>query len=227
MNSFKKLHQWLIIYIRAHSKSSKKIKKIKKNIEPVSDIKTEAKIITKKDWFPIALRHILKAEGGYVNDPDDPGGATNKGITQKTYNRWLTDNEIQPQDVRHIPYINVYNIYRERYWSKSSADVICDELNKPDLAIMLFDSAVNCGTKQSIKFLQRAVGARDDGYYGEKTHALVKATSEWYTIESLINHRMVYYDKIIKRNPRLEKFRRGWTIRVDRLEAELLSDETS
>ena len=63
------------------------------------------------ELFKKALKFVLKWEGGYVNDPDDKGGATNKGITQCTYNGWLKTKGLKPKDVKNITDVEVAQIY--------------------------------------------------------------------------------------------------------------------
>ena len=69
-----------------------------------------------KDLFKKALSFVLKWEGGYVNNPNDRGGATNKGITQNTYNSYLQSKGRPTKDVRYITDAEVEDIYYSRYW---------------------------------------------------------------------------------------------------------------
>ena len=63
------------------------------------------------ELFKKALKFVLKWEGGYVNNPNDKGGATNKGITQYTYNNWLKTHGLQPRNVKFITDDEVEQIY--------------------------------------------------------------------------------------------------------------------
>jgi len=96
------------------------------------------------DTFEKALKFTLQWEGGYVNNPNDSGGATNKGITQKTYNQFIethgTHNIHASTDVKNISAFEVSWIYKELYWNKIGADIL-----DPKLAIAAFDFAVNSG----------------------------------------------------------------------------------
>ena len=65
--------------------------------------------------FKTALNFVLKWEGGYVNNPNDKGGATNKGITQHTYNSWLKSLLLAPRDVRFITQEKGEQIYYQNY----------------------------------------------------------------------------------------------------------------
>lgn len=102
--------------------------------------------------FREALRFTLQFEGGKVNDPHDPGGRTNKGITQRTYDRWRLRQGQKAQSVYHITDEEVEAIYRRDYWTLAG----CEGLALP-LACVLFDSAVNYGPGAAKTFLDRAV----------------------------------------------------------------------
>src|SRR5690349_17054494 len=91
--------------------------------------------------FATALSFILKWEGGFVDDPDDRGGRTNKGITQRVYDAWR-DRQGQPRsDVRDIADADVQAIYQQNYWQPAS----CDQLREK-LDLVEFDTAVNMGS---------------------------------------------------------------------------------
>ena len=103
------------------------------------------------DLFKKALSFVLKWEGGYVNNPNDKGGATNKGITQGTYNNWLIAQGKSRKDVKFISQQEVEEIYYKNYWLKAS----CDKMSKV-FAVICFDTAVNMGVGRVKEFLQAA-----------------------------------------------------------------------
>ena len=113
-----------------------------------------------------ALKRVLVHEGGYVNDPRDPGGATMKGVTQRTYDGYRKRLGLPSRPVSQITSAEVGEIYRRQYW----AAVRGDEL-PAGIDYVLFDGAVNSGPVQSIKWLQRALGVSVDGVLGEATVA--------------------------------------------------------
>ena len=80
--------------------------------------------IEEKEIYNKALKFVLKWEGGYVNDPDDKGGATNKGITQGTYNGWLKSKGLQSKDVKFITSDEVAKIYYQNYWLKAKCNTM-------------------------------------------------------------------------------------------------------
>ena len=96
------------------------------------------------DTFSIALAEILRVEGGYVNDPRDSGKATNRGITQLTYDSWRMMQGLPPRSVKYIEDDEVEAIYREMYWDRVAAE--WDWKGHPGIALYLFDSAVQHGT---------------------------------------------------------------------------------
>lgn len=101
--------------------------------------------------FEKALKFVLKWEGGYSNHKDDVGGATNKGITQATYNTWLYSKGKNLKDVRNITDEEVKQIYYENYWLKAG----CDKMSEK-FAILAFDTAVNMGVSRVKPFLEYA-----------------------------------------------------------------------
>jgi len=93
--------------------------------------------------FDLALAHVLRWEGGYSNDPADPGGATNKGITQITYDEWRMERGLPARSVREMTDDEMRAIYAERYWYPVAAD--WDKRSHPGVALYLFDAAVQHG----------------------------------------------------------------------------------
>ncbi len=101
--------------------------------------------------FKKALKFVLKWEGGYVNNPNDKGGATNKGITQYTYNSWLKSHGLAFRDVRYITDSEVEQIYYKNYWLRAG----CDKMSSK-FALLAFDTAVNMGLARVNQFLKAA-----------------------------------------------------------------------
>ena len=104
-----------------------------------------------RELFKKALSFVLKWEGGYVNNPHDKGGATNKGITQGTYNGWLVSKGLQRKDVKFISQSEVEEIYYNNYWLKAG----CQKMSKI-FAVISFDTAVNMGVGRVQEFLKAA-----------------------------------------------------------------------
>lgn len=114
-----------------------------------------------------ALVHLLGNEGGFVDHPSDPGGATNFGITQNTAraNGYLGD-------MRSFTLAQAVEIYRKSYWAPIKADQLPDALR-----FHVFDAAVNSGPTQAVKWLQRAAGVTEDGVVGSQTLAAAAKVS--------------------------------------------------
>lgn len=106
--------------------------------------------------FHKALYFVLKWEGGYVNNPSDFGGETNKGITQATYNKLRIRLGINTQSVKKITDKEVESIYNNMYWLASG----CDKLPEK-LAMVHFNAAVNMGVKRANSFLQQCNNSTD------------------------------------------------------------------
>lgn len=115
-----------------------------------------------------ALAFVLRAEGGYVNNPADPGGATNYGITQATYDDYREDEDKPAQSVRLITKDEVARIYHTRYWRLCGAPALVAAA-KHRLAFVTFDWAVNAGVSRSQVYVQAVVGTTPDGMWGERT----------------------------------------------------------
>ena len=101
--------------------------------------------------FKKALKFVLKWEGGYVNNPNDLGGCTNKGITQNTYDEWLSSKGLAKKDVKNITDKEVEEIYYKNYWLKAG----CNNMSEK-FAILCFDTAVNMGVRRVSEFLKAA-----------------------------------------------------------------------
>lgn len=109
--------------------------------------------------FDEAFEIVVGTEGGYVDDPQDPGGETNWGISKRSY---------PGVDIKNLTKAAAKTIYLRDYWAKCR----CDDL--PGFwRLSVFDCAVNQGRGDAIRFLQRAVGVADDGVFGPKTLAAV------------------------------------------------------
>lgn len=143
------------------------------------------------DLFEKCLEQVLKWEGGYVKDPDDKGGATNKGITQSTYNRWLLAQGKARKDVKFISDNEVKEIYYKNYWLVSG----CDKMT-PKFAALCFDTAVNMGVGRVQEFL--------------------KAAQYKYPEKFIAARRAKYYE--FSKYGNQKKFLNGWLNRLNDLE---------
>ena len=159
--------------------------------------------------FAKALEIVLKHEGGYVNDPDDAGGETNKGISKRAYPNL---------DIKNITDEEVANIYKRDYWDKCS----CDRLPSY-LKLFVFDTAVNMGVGRAKKMLQQAVDTVVDGVVGPNTLRQAGKVRKNYAIMNLVGLRWARYHEIAKRGNN-KKFLNGWLNRLADITKETLND---
>lgn len=120
--------------------------------------------------FEKALAFALKWEGGYSNHPADKGGATNKGVTQSTYDTYRRLKRLTPRSVVYLTDDELKAIYLQLYWQPARCDLLPEKL-----AICHFDWAVNAGVFRAKKTLQTVVGAVADGIIGQNTENAIKA----------------------------------------------------
>lgn len=163
------------------------------------------------DRFDACLQFVLEREGRFVNDPTDHGGATNYGITQRTYDTFRKMIGLAVQSVKFITAAEVSTIYRNEYWNTSLAN----KCAKP-LDLFMFDSAVQHGYKRAIKFLQYALGVDADGVAGTATMAAL-AAAPTETIDLVFKERQDFYAIIVKNDPTQKEFEHGWSNRMDAL----------
>lgn len=176
--------------------------------------------------FERALDFVLRWEGGFVNDPDDPGGATNMGVTQATYDRWRNRKGKHWADVRQITHEEVRQIYFEDYWTP-----VVRPRWPGRIATVLFDTAINMGPRRGIKILQEAINrVLDgtalicDGISGRQTEqAMRECLSQGpglidRLLDAYLDIRRGVYHAIVERRPSSRKFLRGWLNRVRDLE---------
>jgi len=186
-------------------------------------------------YFDEAYKRTMGHEGGYVNDPDDPGGETYKGISRRYHPNWtgwfiidsLKDNPAFPEalamDLGLQADVKAY--YKERFWDR----FLGDEFTNKEIAYELFDNAVNLGVTRAVEFLQRALNAFNrnqllypdlvvDGQFGQKTlDALTLYLRNDYfdNLLTAINCLQgAYYLEKMRESPIKEKYARGWFTRV-------------
>lgn len=168
------------------------------------------------------LEEVLRSEGGFVNHPDDRGGATNMGITQATLSQYL-GQDATVDDVRALSLETAKEIYRQKFLAEPKIDRLPD-LIQP----VMFDAAVNSGPGRAIKWLQQELNRAghgplsEDGAIGPKTiEAAEKAVEKDGTgfSRALVERRRSFLMALCAQNPSQKVFERGWMARCDRLEA--------
>lgn len=178
--------------------------------------------------FERALRLVLRAEGGYAANPDDPGGETNRGITHRTYDAWRAACGLPAQSVKEITDDEVASIYRTRFWDRGR----CGDLPWP-LSLIHFDACVNHGTEpkgptgaekvNAGRLLQLAAHVEPvDGIVGPQTLAFVRAAPLAVTCYRYLLERFFRYNDLADANPRLVAFQvGGWEQRLKDLYREV------
>ena len=175
--------------------------------------------------FEEAMEFAMKWEGGYVDHPDDPGGATNMGVTQGVYDGYRERLGRPVQPVLDITETERDTIYWEQYWKAAGCDQ--QAVFSPMIAMVQFDAAVNVGVRRSTKWLQGVVRANRDGAYGPMTHEAfsirLDEIGEDEMADQLIVKREEWYiylrDKPAPANYGV--FYNGWVNRVEDLRSEL------
>jgi lysozyme family protein len=174
---------------------------------------TPAAALTEADRFARCLPALLRHEGGFVNHPRDPGGATNLGITLGTAKAWRLDldgdGDVDVNDVRLLTRETAAPVYREGYWLATS----CDQL-PAGVDYMVFDLAVNSGTRRAKRYLQRVAGVAEDEVIGPKTLAAVRALNPVRLVERMSEIREAFYRSLST----FDVFGKGWMRRLDEVE---------
>lgn len=161
----------------------------------------------------VLIPFVLRYEGGFVNDPKDRGGATNKGITLNTF-RSVYGRTKSVNDLKCITNEQWRNIFISRYWNKCSADMIKDQ----SIANMLVDFAWHSGVTTAVKKLQKIVGVTSDGICGVQTIGAINSRYAPETFNLLKAARIRYLQGIVKNKHSQARFMYGWTKRVNAIE---------
>lgn len=159
--------------------------------------------------FQRSLKAVLKHEGGFVNHPKDPGGATNKGVTIATFRRYVKPGGTVA-DLKAITNEQLATVYRRHYWDAVHGAELPDGVD-----FAAFDYAVNSGPSRSAKYLQSVVGVKQDGRIGPATLAAVRAKLPATVIHDLCDARLAF----LKRLGTWPTFGKGWSRRVSEVRA--------
>ena len=164
--------------------------------------------------FADAFEEVIGLEGGYVNDPHDPGGETRWGISKRAY---------PDLDIAGLTQERAKQIYRLDYWYPLRLDEV-----HPRAAREVFEVAVNIGKRPAVKLLQRALnflGANltEDGIIGHET---ITAADFWARrnlpalLKAQNGEQSAYYKRVVaarvrRGDPQPYRFAAGWLRRVD------------
>lgn len=170
--------------------------------------------------FIEAFELMIAHEGGYVNDPDDPGGETYKGIARKINSGWLgwhiidllkrqsgfpasLDKNAELQD-------EIVNFYRVNYWDKVNGD----QISSQKMAESIFDFGVNAGVATSVTLAQLVVGTTTDGVLGKNTVAKLNVFDPEHFLAAFTVAKIARYVSIVKKRPTSRKYFYGWILRA-------------
>lgn len=170
--------------------------------------------------YPQAIKLVLAHEGGFVNHPKDPGGATNFGVTQAVYDAYRKFNKLDIRTVKLVSPLEVQEIYRKQYWNAIKGDDLPAGL---DYAV--FDFAVNSGVSRAIRYLQRMVLVNDDAVLGFTTLTAVEnfaTKNELEAITEYCSDRVAF----LKSLSTFPTFGKGWMRRVEGYRSGVQTDDS-
>ena len=170
--------------------------------------------------FKISLQKTLAHESGYVNDPDDLGKETYKGISRASHSNWsgwsLIDNykaksgfpSILDKDIELQKQVELFYLYE--FWLPLRAYQIQNQTSTDSI----FDFAVNAGIKTSVQLVQSIVGTKADGIIGEQTLKKLNSLDFGYFQPAFTVSKITHYISIIQKRPTNKKYLYGWIIRT-------------
>lgn len=147
--------------------------------------------------FEDAIGTVLKNEGGYVNNPADPGGETKYGISKRSYPN---------VDIKNLTEDEAKEIYKRDFWK-------FDGIDSQEVATKIFDAMVNMGSR-AIKFAQQLVGTVVDGKYGAKTEAAINAQDPVEFLKAYRDKMEQFYRNLVLADPSKAQFLKGWLRRA-------------
>ena len=157
--------------------------------------------------FEDCIDGVLSHEGGYVNDPDDPGGETKFGISKRAYPNL---------DIKNLTLEEAKKIYKRDYWDR----LRLDEVKHQEIACAVFDAAVNLGHRTAISLLQQALynfypDIIIDGIIGPQTLGYLNSCDFPDVVLKLFSYyRIRRYLTLAEKNPELRKYLKGWIRRA-------------
>ena len=157
------------------------------------------------DNFDRAFQIIVGEEAGYVNNPDDPGGETNWGVTAQTLKAAIAQGLLPPTTtVKTLTQDQAKIVYRALYWNPIKGDQIAYPL-----CVFVMDSAINQGVQPAIKMMQRALNRAQDGVLGHDTMDAAAKATPWHSARF-----MTFRDYRYHSTRNFDKFGEGWITRL-------------
>lgn len=155
---------------------------------------------------------ILRWEGGFVDDPLDRGGATNKGITIGTFRNFY-GKDATVEQLKNITDEQWLHIFKSGYWDKWKAD----DIENQSIANIVVDWAWGSGAATSIKQVQKILGVAVDGIVGDDTLTAINIAGQHSLFVKIHNRRIEFVENIVKRDPSQARFLKGWKNRINSL----------
>lgn len=180
--------------------------------------------------FEKAITTVLNNEGGFSNNKNDPGGATNYGVSLRflrstgEYGDIDGDGDIDQDDIKMLTQEKAKELYRREFWDKYHYGMIFDDKT----ATKIFDIAVNCGPGTAARLIQKAVNSirqadkeitliKVDGVMGPKTIEAINACGSKPLLSALVFFQKNYYRDLCENNEKLNVFLNGWLKRADKI----------
>ena len=170
--------------------------------------------------FTKAFQLMIAHEGGYVNDPDDPGGETYKGVARKIFSKWEGWSKIDllkrqsdfPGNLDRDAEIQeaVSHFYQVNFWDKLKGDQIVNQ----EIANSIFDFGVNAGVSTSASLAQMVAGADSDGVIGANTITAINNFDPDHFLAAFTVAKIARYVNIVKKRPTSRKYFYGWVLRA-------------
>jgi lysozyme family protein len=157
--------------------------------------------------FSACLNFTLAAEGGFSDDPQDPGGPTDGGITLATWRVYTGNKSAAVADIIALSNAQRASFYASMFWNPTRGDDL-----SPGVALMVFDHAVMSGVQRSSIILQRGCGALQDGHIGPLTVAAAARISPGALINTLDALQQTYFRGLAA----FPRYGRGWLARLTR-----------
>lgn len=169
------------------------------------------------EFFNWAFNYLMQDEGGFVNDKDDSGGPTKFGITQETYESYV-GRKVSISEIENMTIDMAKKIYLVKYWMPLG----CEKIMNLGVCTVLFNSGTLYGVFKATIFAQNALNKfgmklKVDGVFGDKTIDALNSIDPTDFIDEYHMQIMARIDEVCEKNPKNEKYRKGWTKRADRL----------
>lgn len=170
--------------------------------------------------FKPAFDKTVAHEGSYVNDPDDPGGETYKGVSRKMHSKWpgwtIIDMMKRQSGFPGILDTNaelqaeILSFYEVNFWDRLNAD----QIESQEVAESIFDFAVNAGVTTSATLAQMVVGTDTDGIIGSDSIKAINTFNQEHFLAAFTVAKIARYVNIVKKRPTSRKYFYGWVLRA-------------